>query len=161
MAVLRWIHQRQSVSSLQNPEFEDVRSLEGVAPTKKPCVPIIAVPTTAGTAKRGYYKLRYHRCREKRKFVCVDPHDMPIIAIVDPDMMSSMPKGLTASTGMDALHMLSKDILQRRKMGNDRYVPSQSDRDYRKILKVLLPMKKRGVRAWLLESISQAWDFRM
>ena len=89
---------------IANPEFEDVRSLEGVAPTKKPCVPIIAVPTTAGTAAEVTIKLCYHRCREKREsFVCVDPHDMPIIAIVDPDMMSSMPKGLTASTGMDAL----------------------------------------------------------
>ena len=87
---------------IANPEFEDVRSLEGVAPTKKPCVPIIAVPTTAGTAAEVTI-IMFHRCGEKRKFVCVDPHDMPVIAIVDPDMMSSMPKGLTASTGMDAL----------------------------------------------------------
>ena len=88
---------------IANPEFEDVRSLEGVAPTKKPCVPIIPVPTTAGTAAEVTINYVITDVERKRKFVCVDPHDMPIIAIVDPDMMSSMPKGLTASTGMDAL----------------------------------------------------------
>ncbi len=88
---------------IANPEFEDVRSLEGVVPTKKPCVPIIAVPTTAGTAAEVTINYVITDVERKRKFVCVDPHDMPIIAIVDPDMMSSMPKGLTASTGMDAL----------------------------------------------------------
>lgn len=88
---------------IANPEFEDVRSLDGVAPTKKPCVPIIAVPTTAGTAAEVTINYVITDVERKRKFVCVDPHDMPIIAIVDPDMMSSMPKGLTASTGMDAL----------------------------------------------------------
>ena len=88
---------------IANPEFEHVRSLEGVAPTKKPCVPIIAVPTTAGTAAEVTINYVITDVERKRKFVCVDPHDMPIIAIVDPDMMSSMPKGLTASTGMDAL----------------------------------------------------------
>ena len=88
---------------IANPEFEDVRSLEGVAPTKKPCVPIIAVSTTAGTAAEVTINYVITDVERKRKFVCVDPHDMPIIAIVDPDMMSSMPKGLTASTGMDAL----------------------------------------------------------
>ena len=82
---------------IANPEFEDVRSLEGVAPTKKPCVPIIAVPTTAGTAAEVTINYVITDIERKRKFVCVDPHDMPIIAIVDPDMMSSMPKGLTAS----------------------------------------------------------------
>ncbi len=88
---------------IENPEFEDVRSLEGVAPTKNPCVPIIAVPTTAGTAAEVTINYVITDVERKRKFVCVDPHDMPIIAIVDSDMMSSMPKGLTASTGMDAL----------------------------------------------------------
>ena len=88
---------------IANPEFEDVRSLEGVAPTKKPCVPIIAVPTTAVTVAEVTINYVITDVERKRKFVCVDPHDMPIIAIVDPDMMSSMPKGLTASTGMDAL----------------------------------------------------------
>ena len=88
---------------IANPEFEDVRSLEGTAPTKKPCVPIIAVPTTAGTAAEVTINYVITDVEKKRKFVCVDPHDMPIIAVVDPDMMASMPKGLTASTGMDAL----------------------------------------------------------
>lgn len=88
---------------IANPEFEDVRSLEGVADTKKPCVPIIAVPTTAGTAAEVTINYVITDVEKKRKFVCVDPHDMPVIAVVDPDMMSSMPKGLTASTGMDAL----------------------------------------------------------
>ena len=88
---------------IANPEFEDVRSLEGVAPTTKPCVPIIAVPTTAGTAAEVTINYVITDVEKKRKFVCVDPHDMPIVAIVDPDMMSTMPKGLTASTGMDAL----------------------------------------------------------
>ena len=88
---------------ITNPEFEDVRSLEGVAPTKKPCLPIIAVATTAGTAAEVTINYVITDVEKKRKFVCVDPHDMPVVAIVDPDMMSSMPKGLTASTGMDAL----------------------------------------------------------
>ena len=88
---------------IANPEFEDVRSLEGVAPTTKPCVPIIAVPTTAGTAAEVTINYVITDVERSRKFVCVDPHDMPIVAVVDPDMMASMPKGLTASTGMDAL----------------------------------------------------------
>ncbi len=88
---------------IANPEFEDVRSLEGVAPTKNPCVPIIAVPTTAGTAAEVTINYVITDVEKLRKFVCVDVHDMPIVAIVDPEMMSSMPKGLTAATGMDAL----------------------------------------------------------
>lgn len=88
---------------IANPEFADVRSLEGVAPTKKPCVPIIAVPTTAGTAAEVTINYVITDVERKRKFVCVDPHDMPIVAVVDPEMMATMPKGLTASTGMDAL----------------------------------------------------------
>lgn len=88
---------------IANPEYEDVRSLEGVAPTKKPSIPIIAVPTTAGTAAEVTINYVITDVEKKRKFVCVDPHDIPIVAIVDPDMMSSMPKGLTAATGMDAL----------------------------------------------------------
>ena len=89
--------------NINNPEFEDVRSLEGVAPTKKPCVPIIAVPTTAGTAAEVTINYVITDVEKKRKFVCVDTHDIPVVAVIDPDMMSSMPKGLTASTGMDAL----------------------------------------------------------
>ena len=88
---------------INNPEFADVRSLEGVAPTRKPCVPIIAVPTTAGTAAEVTINYVITDVEKKRKFVCVDTHDIPVVAVIDPDMMSSMPKGLTASTGMDAL----------------------------------------------------------
>ena len=88
---------------INNPEFADVRSLEGVADTKKPCVPIIAVPTTAGTAAEVTINYVITDVERRRKFVCVDPHDMPIVAVVDPEMMSTMPAGLTASTGMDAL----------------------------------------------------------
>lgn len=88
---------------IANPEFEDVRSLEGVAPTKNPSVPIIAVPTTAGTAAEVTINYVITDAEKKRKFVCVDTHDIPVVAVIDPDMMSSMPKGLTAATGMDAL----------------------------------------------------------
>lgn len=88
---------------ITNPDFADVRGLEGVAPTKNPCVPIIAVPTTAGTAAEVTINYVITDVEKERKFVCVDTHDMPIIAVVDPEMMSSMPKGLTACTGMDAL----------------------------------------------------------
>ena len=86
-----------------NPEFADVRSLEGVALTKNPCVFTIAVPTTAGTAAEVTINYVITDVEKKRKFVCVDTHDIPNVAVVDPDMMSSMPKGLTAATGMDAL----------------------------------------------------------
>lgn len=88
---------------INNPEFEDVRSLEGVAPTKNPTVFTIAVPTTAGTAAEATINYVITDVEKKRKFVCVDTNDIPNIAIVDPDMMSTMPKGLTAATGMDAL----------------------------------------------------------
>lgn len=88
---------------INNPEFSDVISLEGVAPTKKPCVPIIAIPTTAGTAAEVTINYVITDEEKKRKFVCVDPHDIPLVAIIDSEMMSSMPKGLTAATGMDAL----------------------------------------------------------
>lgn len=88
---------------ITNPEFADVRSLEGVAPTKNPCVPILAVPTTAGTAAEVTINYVITDVEKKRKFVCVDTHDIPVVAFVDPEMMASMPKGLTASTGMDAL----------------------------------------------------------
>ena len=86
-----------------NPEFGDVRSLEGVAPTKNPCTPIIAIPTTAGTAAEVTINYVITDVEKNRKFVCVDTHDIPVVAIVDPDMMSTMPASLTAATGMDAL----------------------------------------------------------
>ena len=88
---------------ITNPEFEDVRSLEGVAPTKNHAVPTVAVPTTAGTAAEVTINYVITDVEKERKFVCVDEHDIPEVAVIDPDMMSSMPKGLTASTGMDAL----------------------------------------------------------
>ena len=88
---------------IANPEFADVRSLEGVAPTKNKSVPIFAVPTTAGTAAEVTINYVITDAQKNRKMVCVDPKDIPVVAFVDPDMMSSMPKGLTAATGMDAL----------------------------------------------------------
>ena len=88
---------------IANPAFEDVRSLEGLSATTKPSVPIFAIPTTAGTAAEVTINYVITDVEKKRKFVCVEPHDIPVVAFVDPDMMSSMPKGLTASTGMDAL----------------------------------------------------------
>ena len=98
---------------INNPEFEDVRSLEGVAPTRNPSVPIIAVPTTAGTAAEVTINYVITDVEKKRKFVCVDVHDIPLVAIVDSDMMETMPKGLTAATGMDALtHAIEGYITQ-------------------------------------------------
>ena len=88
---------------VRNPEFSDVRSLEGVAPTKNPCVPIIAVPTTAGTAAEVTINYVITDVENNKKMVCVDVNDIPVVAVVDPDMMASMPKSLTAATGMDAL----------------------------------------------------------
>ena len=88
---------------ITNPEFSDVRSLEGVAPTKNKCTPIIAVPTTAGTAAEVTINYVITDAQNNRKMVCVDVHDIPVVAVVDPDMMASMPRGLTAATGMDAL----------------------------------------------------------
>ena len=135
---------------IANPEFEDVRSLEGVAPTKKPCVPIIAVPTTAGTAAEVTINYVITDVERKRKFVCVDPHDMPIIAVVDPDMMSSMPKGLTASTGMDALtHAIEGYTTKAAWERQSKSFPNPC------VMPSLTP--KKAVKAWLLVSISQAW----
>ena len=88
---------------INNPEFADVRSLEGVAPTKNKCVPIFAVPTTAGTAAEVTINYVITDVEKNRKMVCVDVNDIPVVAFVDPEMMSTMPKGLTAATGMDAL----------------------------------------------------------
>ena len=98
---------------INNPEFEDVRSLEGVAPTKNKCVPIIAVPTTAGTAAEVTINYVITDAEKNRKFVCIDTNDIPVVAIVDPDMMESMPKGLTASTGMDALTHAIEGLITR------------------------------------------------
>ena len=98
---------------INNPEFEDVRSLEGVAPTKNKCVPIIALPTTAGTAAEVTINYVITDAEKNRKFVCVDTNDIPVVAIVDPDMMESMPKGLTAATGMDALTHAIEGLITR------------------------------------------------
>ena len=98
---------------INNPEFEDVRSLEGVAPTKNKCVPIIAVPTTAGTAAEVTINYVITDAEKNRKFVCVDTNDIPVVAIVDPDMMESMPKGLTAATGMDELTHAIEGLITR------------------------------------------------
>ena len=118
-----------------NPEFADVRSLEGVAPTKNPCTPIFAVPTTAGTAAEVTINYVITDPENKRKFVCVDAHDIPVIAFVDPDMMNSMPRGLTAATGMDALtHAIEgyRRLHHSRRMGTVRHVPHQGNPDHRK-----------------------------
>ena len=88
---------------INNPEFADVVSLEGVAPTKNKAVPMIAIATTAGTAAETTINYVITDEEKRRKFVCVDPHDIPVVAVVDPEMMATMPKGLTAATGMDAL----------------------------------------------------------
>ena len=88
---------------MTNPEFADVRSLEGTADTKNPCLPIIAISTTSGTAAEVTINYVITDVEKHRKFVCVDPHDIPVVAIVDPEMSASMPKGLCAATGMDAL----------------------------------------------------------
>lgn len=96
---------------IKNPDFADVRSLEGVAPTTNKCVPIIAVPTTAGTAAEVTINYVITDTEKNRKMVCVDPKDIPVVAVVDPDMMSSMPKGLTAATGMDALTHAIEDYI--------------------------------------------------
>ena len=110
---------------INNPEFADVRSLEGVAPTKKHAVFTIAVPTTAGTAAEVTINYVITDVEKKRKFVCVDTNDIPEIAVVDPDMMSSMPKGLTAATGMDALTPRHRGLHHQGPLHHLRYVPSR------------------------------------
>lgn len=118
---------------INNPEFADVRSLEGVAPTKHACVPIIAVPTTAGTAAEVTINYVITDVERKRKFVCVDTHDMPIIAVVDPDMMADLRPSLTAATGWNALIHAYRGLHHQGSRGNDRYVPSEGHRDHFKI----------------------------
>lgn len=146
---------------IANPEFEDVRSLEGVAPTKKPCVPIIAVPTTAGTAAEVTINYVITDVEKKRKFVCVDPHDMPIIAIVDPEMMSSMPKGLTASTGMDALTHAIEGYTTKAAWEMTDMFHLKAIELISKSLRSAVANEKRDAKAWHSASISQVWDFPM
>ena len=147
-----------------NPEFADVRSLEGFSPTKNKCAPIIAIPTTAGTAAEVTINYVITDEEKKRKFVCVDPKDIPIVAIVDSDMMSSMPAGLTAATGMDALthaiegyitkgawelsdmfHIKAIEIISRYSIGSDIFLPShQSRHDARELLSLYGNRRKVG-----------------
>ena len=142
---------------IANPEFEDVRSLEGVAPTKKPCVPIIAVPTTAGTAAEVTINYVVTDVEKKRKFVCVDPHDMPIIAVVDPEMMSSMPKGLTASTGMDALTHAIEGYTTKAAWEMTDMFHLKASRLSPNLSAVLLKTPKKEEKEWLLDSTSPEW----
>ncbi len=146
---------------IANPEFEDVRSLEGVAPTKKPCVPIIAVPTTAGTAAEVTINYVITDVERKRKFVCVDPHDMPIIAIVDPDMMSSMPKGLTASTGMDALTHAIEGYTTKAAWEMTDMFHLKAIEIIARSLRSAVANEKKDVREWHLESTLPEWDSQM
>ena len=143
---------------INNPEFADVRSLEGVAPTKKHAVFTIAVPTTAGTAAEVTINYVITDGEKKRKFVCVDTNDIPEIAVVDPDMMSSMPKGLTAATGMDALtHAIEGYITK----GHC----TISDMFHLEAIKLISENLRGAVqntpegrrRAWLWDSTSPVW----
>lgn len=116
----------------KNPEFSDVRSLEGVAETKNPCTPILAVPTTAGTAAEVTINYVITDAQKDRKMVCVDPHDLPVVAFVDPDMMASMPKGLTAATGMDQEAYRKAAVDAVKKLSQDVGIPA----DLKEIVKV-------------------------
>ena len=129
---------------INNPEFADVRSLEGVAPTKKPAVPIIAVPTTAGTAAEVTINYVITDVEKNRKMVCVDPHDIPVVAVVDPEMRASMPKGLTAATGMDDPR--DRRLHHKGGMGTFRYVPPQGYRDHLQITPRRSCKHSRGTR---------------
>ena len=120
---------------IANPEFEDVRSLEGVAPTKNPCVPIIAVPTTAGTAAEVTINYVITDVEKKRKFVCVDTHDIPVVAVIDPEMMSSHAKGTDRSNRYGCPDSCNRGLHHQGSMGDDRYVPSESHRDHFQVLK--------------------------
>ena len=143
---------------IANPEFEDVRSLEGTAPTKNPCVPIIAVPTTAGTAAEVTINYVITDVEKKRKFVCVDPHDMPVIAVVDPEMMSSMPKGLTASTGMDALTHAIEGYTTKAAWEMTDMFHLKAIELISKSLRSAVANEKEGREGMDSDSISQEWD---
>ena len=110
---------------MTNPEFADVRSLEGTADTKNPCLPIIAISTTSGTAAEVTINYVITDVEKHRKFVCVDPHDIPVVAIVDPEMSASMPKGLCAATGMDALTPRHRGLHHQGSLGADGYAPPE------------------------------------
>ena len=139
--------------------MQDVRSLEGVAPTKNKCVPIIAVPTTAGTAAEVTINYVVTDVERKRKFVCVDAHDIPVVAVVDPDMMSTMPASLTAATGMDALtHAIEGYITKGAWELSDMFhikaieIIARSLRD-----RLSRTARKADERAWRSVSMLRAW----
>ncbi len=116
----------------RNPEFADVRSLEGLSPTRQPSVPIFAVPTTAGTAAEVTINYVITDEEQRRKFVCVDPHDIPQVAFIDADMMDAMPPALKAATGVDALTHAIEGYLTRGALGFDRCSAPQGHRDHRR-----------------------------
>ncbi len=116
----------------RNPEFADVRSLEGLSPTRQPSVPIFAVPTTAGTAAEVTINYVITDEEQRRKFVCVDPHDIPQVAFIDADMMDAMPPALKAATGVDALTHAIEGYLTRGASGFDRCSAPQGHRDHRR-----------------------------
>ena len=142
---------------INNPEFADVRSLEGVAPTKKHAVFTIAVPTTAGTAAEVTINYVITDVEKKRKFVCVDTNDIPEIAVVDPDMMSSMPKGLTAATGMDALtHAIEGYITKGHCTISDMF-HLEAIKLISENLRGAVQNTPEAARAWLWASTSPVW----
>ena len=143
---------------INNPEFADVRSLEGVAPTKRHAVFTVAVPTTAGTAAEVTINYVITDVEKKRKFVCVDTNDIPEIAVVDPDMMTSMPPALTAATGMDALTHAIEGLYHQGRLGDDRYVPPGSHpRSSPPTCGTPSTTTRTAARAWHWVSISPAW----
>ena len=146
---------------IANPDFADIRSLEGVAPTKNKSVPIFAVPTTAGTAAEVTINYVITDVEKNRKMVCVDPKDIPVVAFVDPEMMSSMPKGLTAATGMDALtHAI--EVTSPQPHGSCQTCStSRQSRSSAVRSEGLLPIHLRAVQIWLLASMLQAWASQM
>ena len=142
---------------INNPEFADVRSLEGVAPTKKHAVFTIAVPTTAGTAAEVTINYVITDVEKKRKFVCVDTNDIPEIAVVDPDMMSSMPKGLTAATGMDALTHAIEGYITKGAWELSDMFHLKAIEIIAKSLRGAVENTPEGREAWLWASTSPAW----
>ena len=134
---------------IMNPEHEDVRSLEGAIITKNKTVPTIAVPTTAGTAAEVTINYVITDVEKNRKFVCVDPHDIPVVAVIDPDMMSTMPKGLTAATGMDALTHAIEGYITKGAW--------ELSRSSQRASAALLRTLPKAEKAWLSVSMLQVW----
>ena len=153
-----WIPLRPSASSSPTPSSPMCARLEGVAPTKNKCVFIIAVPTTAGTAAEVTINYVITDVEKKRKFVCVDPHDIPVVAVVDPDMMSSMPKGLTAATGMDALtHAIEGYITKGAWEMSDMFHLKAIEIISRSLRSAVAERAGGHAKAWLWASMLPAW----